>query len=79
MIEYLQKIILGSVGRSVIRRAVTVLGGILLGLNVDPAVVNQFTDSTTTIAIALLSILLAQGWSLIEKKVETLKKVEKPS
>lgn len=73
MVDWLQKIILGSVGRSVIRKIMVLLSGVLLGIGLDPTLVQQFTDSGTQVLIAVLVYLLAQGWSLLEKKAQASK------
>lgn len=68
MVEWLKNLILGAVGRSVIRKLMAILAGVLLGMNLDPALVNQFTDAGTQVLIAVLLYLISQGWSLLEKR-----------
>jgi len=69
MIEKIKQWILGSVGKSVIRKLMTLLAGVLVGIGLDPTLVNQWTDGTTQILIAVLLYLIAQGWSLVEKRI----------
>lgn len=70
MIDKIKQWILGAVGKSIIRKLMVLLAGFLLGIGLDPDVVNQFTDSTTQVLIAVLLYVIAQGWSLLEKRAQ---------
>ena len=49
------------------------IGGFLLGIGVDPAVVSQWTDSTGQVLIAVALYLIAQLWSVAAKRVAAAK------
>ena len=68
MVDWVQKLILGSVGRSVIRKLMTLIAGVLVGVGINPELVNPWVGTTTEILIAVLLYLVAQTWSIVEKK-----------
>ena len=69
MIEWVQQFFAGAMARSVIRKLMTMASGVLLGLNIPAATVDSFTNSATDILIALIPYLLAQLWSVAEKRI----------
>ena len=68
--EFLKKLLLGSVSKSVIRKLMVFVSGFLVGsLGLDPALVEKWCGSTETILIAVVLYLIAQVWSLAEKRL----------
>lgn len=64
---WLQKTVLSPFVGSFVKAVVNALTGYLLGLNiVDPSVVSQFGDATTQIAIAIILLLITQGFSVFK-------------
>ena len=52
---------------SLVRTALAALSGFLLSIGVDADVVHQFTQSSETVALALITYALVQVWSMSEK------------
>lgn len=68
MINWIKELVLSKYLGSVIRGLMKALSGWLLFIGVHPEVVASFTDSGTTVAIAILTFAIAQLFSYLEKK-----------
>lgn len=68
MIDWLRDLIVNRYLQSIVRHVMTVVAGWLAAIGVASETVTAFTDSATQVAIAILIWLLAQGWSLLDKK-----------
>lgn len=68
MVEWIKKLLLSSMAQSVIRKLMVLLSGFLLGLGLDPTIVNQFIGSGQEVLIAVVLYLIAQVWSISAKK-----------
>ena len=68
MISWLKKAIVGKMGRSVIRKLMTLLAGVLVGIGIEPEVIEQFTSSGTEVLIAAFLYIVAQVWSMAERQ-----------
>lgn len=53
---------------SIVRHVTPLVTTYLAFLEIDPEILKKFGESTEAILLALSGYLLAQGWSLLEKK-----------
>ena len=67
--EWLKKLIAGELSKSIIRKLMVLVAGFLAGIGVDPTIVQQFCDSGTQVLIAVVLYLVAQLWSVAEKRI----------
>ena len=68
MIDKIKEFFTNKLVQSIIRKLMVLVSGWLLALGVDPQVVQSFTDSGTAVLIAVALYLIAQLWSLVQKK-----------
>jgi uncharacterized membrane protein len=68
MLDYIKNLIVSQLGKSVVRKLMVLVSGVLLGIGVDADVVQQFTDSGTQVFLAVILYLIAQAWSVAEKR-----------
>lgn len=73
MIDKIKQFLTGVVAKSVVRKLMVLLSGVLLGIGIDPTIVSQFVSSGTEVLIAVALYGVAQIWSIIEKKAEASK------
>jgi hypothetical protein len=69
MFGWIEKILYSKLLQSILRKVMVFVAGWLASVGVPAETITQFTESTTAIIIAVLLYLVAQGWSLLEKKL----------
>lgn len=68
MLEWLKQKILTKYTGSIIRTALAALGGYLIAqYGLDSELVEQFINNTTEVLVAVVPLIIAQIWSLIQK------------
>lgn len=68
MLEWLKQKILTKYTGSIIRTVLAALGGYLIAqYGLDSEIVEKFISSTTEVLVAVLPLVIAQIWSLIQK------------
>lgn len=68
MLEWLKEKILTKYLGSILRTALAALGGFLVAkYGIDQATADQLVANLYTVAMAVLPIVIAQVWSLIQK------------
>lgn len=68
MIDWIKQLFMSRYLGSIVRHAMTALSGFLLAIGIEPEVVESFASSGTTVLIAVLTYVIAQGFSYLEKK-----------
>lgn len=66
--DYIKKLLINKYSASVVRTALAALGGYLISnYGIDEDLVNELMTNFSEVAAILLPILIAQGWSLVQK------------
>lgn len=67
-ISKIKEAIVGKYLKSTVRHSVGLLGGVLLGIGLDPELVKEFIPAAQEIAVGSALFILAQVWSWFDKK-----------
>lgn len=68
MLDWIKKIIVNKYVASLIRHALTIVAGWLAAIGLSEELIHQFTVANFEVLLAVALWLVAQGWSLLEKK-----------